>query len=125
MALPVFEDWGDRIVDWLSAVDEEGMPKRKAQRLARSMRSAAVDLARVKNSVRHENLAVFLEHAAHSLECAELPGARYILMMAHALLYARATASGNRGECGIVLQLPGRNEATTAAVDGVTGIVAG
>ncbi|HVW08824.1 MAG TPA: hypothetical protein VHC90_09590 [Bryobacteraceae bacterium] len=124
LTLPRFEDYGERICEWLSALSPESPARRAVLRVVREIRQVEAKAGRVRNSVRHENLAVFLEHAAHSLECGELPGARYILMMAHALLSARTTKDGNRGEAGIVLQLPARSEATAAA-DAATGIVAG
>jgi hypothetical protein len=122
--LPVFEQWEDCLIEWLDAASVDRMSRRKAQRLARSMRHAVAELVRVKKSPRHENLAVFLKHAAHSLECGEFPGARYILTMAHALLSARAAAIRDRAKSAIVLQLPLRAAATTVTGD-TTGIVAG
>lgn len=127
VTLPRFEDHGDQICEWLSALDGEA-PSRRVTRVIREIRQAEADASRIRNSARHENLAVFLQHAAHSLECGEIPGARYILMMAHALLSARATKEGNRAESGIMLQLPLRSAAATKPAVGVapaTGIVAG
>lgn len=122
--LPRFEARGEQIVEWLSLLSPDAPTRRTILRVIREIRQAETEIGRIRNSVRHENLAEFLEHAAHSLECGELPGARYILMMAHALLSARTTKYGNRGEAGVVLHLPARREATVAE-DPATGIVAG
>ncbi|HEU5023276.1 MAG TPA: hypothetical protein VFT60_15365 [Bryobacteraceae bacterium] len=127
VAIPRFEDHGDRICEWLSALNAEAPSRRRIVRVIREMREVETDALRVRNSARHENLAIFLGHAAHSLECAEIPGARYILMMAHALLSARAAKEGNCAEPGIVLQLPGRSAAVNESTAGgaATEIVAG
>lgn len=128
VTLPRFEDHGERICEWLSVLNRKSLSDRRVGRVILEMRQAEAGAGRVLNSARHENLAVFLAHAAHSLECGELPGARYILMMAHALLSARAAKDGNRAEAGTVLQLPGRAAAAATAAAGVdpaTGIVAG
>lgn len=127
VTLPRFEDHGEHICEWLSVLNRKSLSDRRVGRVILEIRQVEAEAGRVRNSARHENLAVFLAHAAHSLECAELPGARYILMMAHALLSARATKEGNRADAGVVLQLPGRAAATTAATgaDPATGIVAG
>lgn len=124
VTLPRFEDHDDQIREWLSALNPESPSRRRVNLVIREMRQAEAAASRVRNSARHENLVVFLGHAAHSLECAEIPGARYILMMAHALLSARATKEGNHAEGGIVLQLP-RRRAATAGVAPATEIVAG
>jgi hypothetical protein len=126
LALPRFEDHGDQIGEWLSALNPESPSRRRVHRLIREIRQAEAEASRVRDSARHENLAVFLGHAAHSLECAEISGARYILMMAHALLSARTVQEGNRAESGIVLQWPRRSAATTAGDPApATGIVPG
>jgi hypothetical protein len=123
-----FEDYGDRICEWLSALNPEAPSRRRVRRVIREMRQTEADALRVRNSARHENLAIFLGHAANSLECAEIPGARYILMMAHALLSARAAKQGNCAEAGVLLQLPRRSSAVTEPASGAapaTEIVAG
>jgi hypothetical protein len=124
VTLPRFEDNEERICEWLSVLNLESPSRRRVNLVIREIREAEAKASRVRNSARHENLALFLGHAAHSLECAEIPGARYILMMAHALLSARATKEGNCAEAGIVLQLP-RRRAETAGVALATEIVAG
>lgn len=124
VALPRFEDHGDQICEWLSALTAESPSHRRVNRVIREIRRTEAEASRIRNSARHNNLAVFLGHAAHSLECAEIPGARYILMMAHALLSARAINEGSPEEAGVVLQLP-RRSAATGVVDTATGIVAG
>ncbi|HEY4086772.1 MAG TPA: hypothetical protein VGM43_12580 [Bryobacteraceae bacterium] len=124
VTLPRFEDHGDRICEWLSVLNLESPSRRRVNLVIRELREAEAKACRVRNSARHENLALFLGHAAHSLESAEIPGARYILMMAHALLSARATKEGNHAEAGIVLQLRRRTTAT-AGSPGATEIVAG
>jgi hypothetical protein len=128
LTIPRFEDYGGRICEWLSVLNPEAPSRRRVHRVIREMREAETGALRVRNSARHENLAIFLGHAAHSLECAEIPGARYILMMAHALLSARAVKDGNRAEPGTVLQLPRRTAAVTEPASGAvpaTEIVAG
>lgn len=124
LTIPRFEDHGDRICEWLSVLNAEAPSRRRVHRVIREMREAEAHALRVRHSARHENLAIFLGHAAHSLECAEIPGARYILMMAHALLSARTVKEGNCAEAGIVLQLPRRSAAVTGAAP-ATEIVAG
>ncbi len=127
VTLPRFEDHDEQIREWLAALNSESPSRRRLNLLIREMRRAEAAASRVRNSARHENFAVFLGHAAHSLECSEIPGARYILMMAHALLWARAAKEGNRAETGIVLQLPRRTAAVTEPASGAaaTEIVAG
>ena len=124
VALPRFEDHEERISEWLSVLNPESPSRRRVRFVIREMREAEAAASRVRNSARHENLALFLGHAAHSLECAEIPGARYILMMANALLSARATKEGNRAEAGILLQLPRRTAAVTEPASGVSGVAA-
>lgn len=124
VTMPVFEDYGDRLVEWLSVLDRERLPRRASVRVVQAMRRTAEEIGRVRNSDRHTNLATFVQHAAHSVECSELVGARYILMMAHALMTARAAASGNSAETASLRQFPRRAEATGAG-EATTGIVAG
>jgi hypothetical protein len=124
VTIPRFEDHGDRICEWLSVLNLESPSRRRVNCVIREIREVEADALRVRNSARHENLGLFMGHAAHSLECAEIPGARYILMMAHALLSARAVKEGNCAEAGIVLQLPRRSAAVSGAAP-ATEIVAG
>ena len=128
VTLPRFEDHGKQICEWLSALNPESPSRRCVSGVIREIRRAEAEAARIRNSARHENLAVFFAHAAHSLDCGEIPGARYILMMAHTLLSARAIREGERVEGGTMLQLPLRSAAATKPVVGTapaTGIVAG
>jgi hypothetical protein len=128
VTLPRFEDHDERICEWLAVLNRESLSRRRLNLVIRELHQAAVEAGRVRNSARHENLALFLGHAAHSLECGEIPGARYILMMAHALLSARATKEGNCAEAGIVLQLSRRRVPATDPAPGLaaaTEIVAG
>ena len=128
VTLPRFENHVGWICEWLSTLNPETPSRRRLNRVIGEIRQVESEASRVRKSARHENLAVFLGHAAHSLECGEIPGARYILMMAHALLSARATKEGNRAEAGILLQLPPRRTTAAkpaAAVDAATEIVAG
>jgi len=128
VTLPRFENHVEWICEWLSALNPELPSRRRLNRVIGEIRQVEAEASRVRKSARHENLVVFLGHAAHSLECGEIPGARYILMMAHALLSARATKEGNRAEAAIVLQLPPRSTTAAkpaAAVDPATEIVAG
>ena len=95
IAFPVFEDHGDQILEWLSEMGPGNPGVRTVARLLRSMRSAVLEIGRVRNSLRHSNLASFLKHATNALEAGEFEGARYLLMTAHALLAARAVTAGN------------------------------
>ncbi len=133
IAFPVFEDHGDQILEWLSEMGPGNPGGRTVARLARSMRSAVLEIGRVR-SIRHSNLAGFLEHAADALEAGEFEGARYLLMTAHALVAARAVRAGNfrEGHLNLGLAEPRLLEirqfsfadGTGAAVP-ATGIVAG
>jgi len=124
VTLPVFEDYGILIVGWLSTLERNDPSPRTATRLIRSIGQTAAEISRVRNSARHTNLAAFMQYAMHSLECSEWAGARYILMMAHALMTARPVSSV-RTESVPFRQLPRRAAAATNAPDPATGIVAG
>ncbi len=90
---PVFENYGDEIVDWLSALGHRKPSARTVARVVKSMRTAIVQLERVRKSGRHCNLASFLRHAADALEASEWDGARYVLKTASALMTARPSVT--------------------------------
>lgn len=120
IALPVFEHYGDRIEEWLSAI---GDPSRApVPRVTRSMRRTAAEVERVRNSARHRSLAEFIRHAANALDAAEWDGARYLLQTAHALMAVRSAPEG--GWTGrAVRQLP--LSARPGLADARIGIVTG
>jgi hypothetical protein len=91
---PVFERYRDDIDQWISELGGENPGRRTAARVARSLRNTAESLDRVRFSARHSSLALFLRHAANSLEAGELDGARYILMTATCAMSARAVTGG-------------------------------
>ena len=123
IAFPVFEDHGDQILEWLTEMGPGNPGARTTARLLRSMRSAVVRIGRVRNSVRHSNLASFVKHAANALEAGECEGARYLLMTAHALMAARAVTAGNFRQPRECRQFS--FPAGTAAATPATEIVAG
>lgn len=124
IVLPVFEDYSIHIVEWLSMLERDAPTRRMAARLIRSIQQTAADVSRVRNSARHANLAAFMQHAVHSLKGSEWVGARYILMMAHALMTARPVVE-NQPETGLIRQLPRRAAAANNAPDPATEIVVG
>ena len=85
---PVFELYGDQILEWLSAIDGNKPTRRTVLRVVKSMRCAVANAGRVRNSMRHSNLADLLRHAANALEAAEWDGTRYLLITALALMTA-------------------------------------
>lgn len=94
---PLFEDYNDQIVEWISAIDRgSGRP------LVRSMRQAAVQLEKIRSCERYVNLATFVRHAANALEASERDGARYLLMTSLAL--TMSLPSERRAEPAVVHQ---------------------
>jgi len=116
IAFPVFEHNGDQIREWLSDMGDSEPTARTVLRLVRSMRSTAAMIERVRNSMRHSHLAMFLRHAANALEASEWDGARYLLITSLALLTSRPVTAREFAEIATVRQLPVR-----AAIGIVTG----
>jgi len=114
IAFPSFECYGDQILEWLAAIGEREPAPRTVARLARSMRCTAAEIERVRNSLRHSNLASFMRHAANALEAAEWEGARYLLITSMAVMTARAVTARELREVGELRQFP-------AAMGMVTG----
>lgn len=106
VAFPVFERHGDQILDWLLDLGEQKPEHRAVTRVLRSMRRTAARLERVRNSMRHSNLASFLRHAANALEASEWDGARYLLMTSHALMTTRAITGGGFPAVAALRYLP-------------------
>ena len=117
VAFPVFEDYGERLSEWLTAIDVV-RPGWRPVAVVRSIRRTAAQIERVRNSLRHSNLAQFLWHAANALEAGQWDTGRYCLMTAHALLHASAIPASAKCRGDRVLQLP-------LAVFAVTGITTG
>jgi hypothetical protein len=109
IAFPVFERYGFRILEWLTAIGEEAPPGRTAARVVRSIRFTTAEIERVRNSSRHSNLATFLRHAANAMDACEWRGATYILMTALACLEVPSARSGHT-----VRQLPLPGETTAS-----------
>jgi hypothetical protein len=106
IAFPVFEHNGDQIREWLSDIGERTPTRRTVLRVVISMRFAATKVERVRNSLRHTNLAMFLRHAANALETSEWDGARYLLLTSLALMAVRAVSPAGFAEIAAVRQLP-------------------
>jgi len=116
IVFPVFEHNGGQIREWLLDIGDREPSRRTVIRLLKSMRRMATTIERVRNSMRHSNLARFVRHAANALEASEWEGARYLLIMSITLMTARAAPAKGFGEVATVRQLPG---ATTMGI--VTG----
>lgn len=112
--LPVFEGYGERIEDWLARL---GAPQAggSVSRIAGAIRRTAAEVERVRQSPRHASLAELLWRAANALDDAERDGARYLLMMALALL--SGSAAGAQAKPAVT-QLP-------VVDDAITGMAAG
>ena len=125
IAFPVFENHGDQILEWLSEIGQpELRPRpRLAARLAKSMRSSATELERVRQSTRHSNLATFVRHAICAVENSEWVGARYILMTAFAFMSTRNPVSVPTSNVPAVLQFPMRADAVS--VESPAGVAMG
>jgi hypothetical protein len=115
IAFPVFEQNGDQIREWLSDIGNRQPSRRAVVRLAKSMRCTADRIERVRNSIRHSNLAKFVRHAAAALEASEWEGARYLLIMSLTLMKIRPVPAEGFGHATKVRQLP------VAAMGIVTG----
>jgi len=94
VVFPVFENYGDMILEWLSALDNGEPRSGTVSHLAGAIERAIQQIERVRNSARHRNLATFLRHAVLALQSSEWDGARYILMTAFAALAASAVTAG-------------------------------
>lgn len=73
--MPVFDDNGQLIIDWV-----EGLYQGQGKAVVPAMSVMHSRVARVRNSIRHERLAEFLQHAIRAIESDEFEGARYILL---------------------------------------------
>jgi hypothetical protein len=104
IAFPVFERHADQIEEWLAAIGDCALTNGRVLQIAKTMRSLAAKLARVEGSVRHQNLASFVGHAANSLEASEWQGARYLLITSLALLSANPSFAS--WQPAVVRQLP-------------------
>lgn len=91
---PVFENYGEMILEWLSALGDAEPGSAIVPRVATAIERAIGRIERVPGSARHRNLATFLRHAALALKSSEWDGARYILMTAFATLAAGAIPYG-------------------------------
>ena len=125
IAFPVFEHNGDRIQEWLSDLGDCEPTRHTVRRLVKSMRYTAGTIERVRNSLRHSNLAMFMRNAASALEASEWDGARYLLMMSLALITVRAVTAEGFAEIATVLQLPLATEVEELPAAAVMGIVTG
>lgn len=126
ITLPLFERYGDQILEWLAAIDEAEPARQNVMRVVKSMRCTIERTERVRNSVRHSNLASFVRHAARALEASEWDGARYILVTAMALMNARTASAPSFRECFEVRQFPlPAGSAAALPPDAAMGIVTG
>ena len=116
IAFPVFERYGDQILEWLSELNSGAPDRRTATRLASSMRRTIGEMDRVRNSPRHSNLVTFLEHAIGALKIFEWDGARYLLMTSLAVMTTRSGTHDDLPARATVRQLPLRTEATIAGL---------
>ena len=78
--------------------------------MLRSMRRRASEIERVRNSIRHTHLAIFVWQAAKALEADEWEGARYLLMTAYALMTIRPVIGNEVAQAGKIYQFPGAAE---------------
>jgi hypothetical protein len=130
IVFPIFEAYGDQIAECLSVLGEQKPTRAAVQRVTRSLRCALAAVERVRNSTRHTNMACLMRHTLEALRASEWEGARYLLMMGSALMYARAVRPGvslNAAEAGVVLQFPLLPDCATelTADEAITGIVTG
>jgi hypothetical protein len=132
IAFPVFESYGDRIMECLAALGEGKPARAAAKRVTRSLLSAAASAERVRKSPRHSSMACLMRHTLEAMRATEWEGARYLLMTALALMNARAVPAGgwlNSPEGGgVVLQFPLPPAARTTepeTEDATTGMVTG
>jgi hypothetical protein len=127
IAFPVFEAWGDQILEWLSALGEQTPTRTAVRQVTRSLLCAVARMERVRNSTRHANLARLLRHTVEALWAREWEGARYLLMTGSALVYVTAAPPDARLDGpeagGVVFQFPLLPE--TAAAEATTGMVTG
>ena len=124
VAFPNFDRYGDHIQEWIAALAAPSPGVSAAARIAKDIRRVAAEVERVRNSLRHGNLANALWHAANALDTGEWVGARYLLITAFALMAGCAV----RGASGVALiQFPVAAEATTVKLPAgvVTGIATG
>jgi hypothetical protein len=124
IAFPVFEHNGDRIREWLSEIGDSPPAGRTVLRLVKSMRCRAATIERVRNSMRHRHLAMFVRHAANALEASEWDGARYLLITSLALIAGRGVTAKGFAEIPAVRQLPPA-EVDELPVAAAIGIVTG
>lgn len=131
IAFPVFERYGDRIMECLAALGDGKPSRAAAKRVTRSLWSAAASAERVRNSARHANMACLMRHTLEAMGASEWEGARYLLMTALALMNVRAVPAGgwlNSPEGGgVVVQFPLPPARTTepATEEATTGTVTG
>jgi hypothetical protein len=130
IAFPVFESYGDQIVEWLSALGDQKPNRIAVERVTLSLRRAVASLELVRNSPRHTNMACLMRHTLEALRASEWEGARYLLMTAFALMSARVLRTGaclnDPVAGGAVLQFPLPEMPTELTTEeAVTGIVTG
>lgn len=127
IVFPVFESWGDQILEWLSALGEQTPTPSAVRQVTRSLLCAVASVERVRNSTRHTNLACLMRHTVEALWAREWEGARYLLMTGSALVYATAVPPGawldGPETGGVVLQFPLLPEIADA--EATTGMVTG
>ena len=97
IAFPLFDDYNDQIVEWISAID-----RTSGRSLINPMRQAAAQMEKIRSCERYVNLATFVRHAANALEASERDGARYLLMTSLAL--TAPLPSERRAERAVVHQ---------------------
>jgi hypothetical protein len=131
IVFPIFEAYGDQIAECLSVLGEQKPTVAAVQRVTRLLRRALPGVERVRNSVRHTNMACLMRHTLEALRASEWEGARYLLMTGSALMHARAVRPGvslNGAEAGgAVLQFPLLPDCATEVIAGeaITGMVTG
>jgi hypothetical protein len=131
VVFPVFESHADQIAECLSALGEQKPTRAAVQRVTLSLRRALPNLERVRNSMRHTNMACLMRHTLEALRASEWDGARYLLMTGSALMHARAIRPGvwlNGPDAGaVVLQFPLTPEGTPELITdaAITGMVTG
>lgn len=120
ISFPLFDDYNDQIIEWISAIDRQRKSRRAAKPLVNTMRQAATQLEKVRSCERYVNLATFVRHAANALEASERDGARYILMTSLAL--TAPLPPQRKDERAVVHQFPAVREAERVPLMGmVTG----
>jgi hypothetical protein len=119
ITFPLFEDYNDRIIEWISTIDRQRKSRRATALLINTMRGAAAQMEKVRGCERYVNLATFVRHAANAPEASETDGARYLLMTSLALT---APLPSERKADAVVHQFPAPRVATTVPLMGmVTG----